>query len=317
MHEISEKIKQAWHIAILPHIDADADALGSSYAMDRVLRSFEKNSTVILEDPPKKNLAFIEGNYEVFAGNESESEDYDLCIALDCADVQRLGRRAEILKKSKFTINIDHHYSNTKYGDINLIDAEAAATGEILSAFFKETGVKFDRELASLLYTAISADTGSFKYSNTTPVTMRIVSELMEYKFDHAEIARLLFDSETYESALFSAEVTAGIKSFADGKIRVVKITKELCEKYGFNEEDIPDAVNIPRRIEGTEIAVCIKEHKGSIRVNLRSNGYADVSKVAASLGGGGHVRAAGCTIKSDDIDLAEQLVIEECQKVL
>lgn len=207
--------------------------------------------------------------------------------------------------------------TNTDFADANYVDGSAAATGQILSELFDKMGEAIDRDIAKDLYTAICSDTGCFKYSNVSPKTMRIAADLLEYDFDHAEVARLLFDSESINAVKLKAEVTEGLREYAGGRIKLVLADEKIGEKYGMSKEDIPNLVEIPRRIAGTEIAVCIKRTDDGVRLNLRSNGEADVSKVAQKFGGGGHVKAAGATLHVDTLDEAEKVVIEECIKAL
>ena len=137
------------------------------------------------------------------------------------------------------------------------------------------------------------------------------------YDFDHAEVARLLFDSESLAAAKLKAEITENIKEYADGKIKAVITDEKIGAKYGMGKEDIPNLVDIPRRIEGTEIAVCIKRTNNGFRLNLRSNGKADVAEVAMKFGGGGHIKAAGATLDFDSTEKAERAVIDACKRAL
>ena len=146
---------------------------------------------------------------------------------------------------------------------------------------------------------------------------MRTAANLLEYDFDHAEVARLLFDSESLAAAKLKAEITENIKEYADGKIKAVITDEKIGAKYGMGKEDIPNLVDIPRRIEGTEIAVCIKRTNNGFRLNLRSNGKADVAEVAMKFGGGGHIKAAGATLDFDSTDKAERAVIDACKRAL
>ena len=182
---------------------------------------------------------------------------------------------------------------------------------------FEKMGIELDNDIAKDLYTAICSDTGCFKYSNVTSKTMRTAANLLEYDFDHAEVARLLFDSESLAAAKLKAEITENIKEYADGKIKAVITDEKIGAKYGMGKEDIPNLVDIPRRIEGTEIAVCIKRTNNGFRLNLRSNGKADVAEVAMKFGGGGHIKAAGATLDFDSTEKAEKAVIDACKKAL
>lgn len=174
-----------------------------------------------------------------------------------------------------------------------------------------------NKTIARFLYIAICSDTGCFKYSNVSPKTMRCAASLLEFDFNHAEIARLLFDTYAFNVMKLKSELMQNVRSYADGKINVVTADSSLYEKYSVEAKEVPNIVDIPRCVAGTEIAVCIKRQNGDIRVSLRSNGDADVSSVAVALGGGGHAKAAGCSVEAETIEEAEKIIVEECLKAI
>ncbi|MGN0107125.1 MAG: bifunctional oligoribonuclease/PAP phosphatase NrnA [Hominilimicola sp.] len=315
MQAVIDKIKKAKSVAVFPHVNEDPDALGSCFAFAKALRKMGKKATIYVSGRVEARLAFIGADYVMY--HKGIAHDHDLCACLDCGDIERITERKALFEEIGNSVNIDHHLTNTRFADANYVDGKASATGEILFAMFGKMGVEIDDEIAKDLYTAICSDTGCFKYSNVTPKTMRTAADLLEYNFDHAELARLLFDCESLAATKLKAEVTEGIKSYADGKISLVSLDETLGEKYGISKEDIPNLVDIPRRIEGTEIAVCIKRVTEGFRINLRSNGKSDVAKVATEFGGGGHVKAAGATLHSDTAAEAEKAVVEACMKAL
>ncbi len=315
MNEVIEKIKNARSVAVIPHINEDPDALGSCCAFASVLRSMGKTAVIYISGAVEKRLDFIGGDYVIYDMNKKYS--HDLCACLDCGDIKRLGNREKLFNEIGNSINIDHHPTNTYFADANCVDGNAAAAAEILYTLFDEMGVRINSEIARYLYIAIASDTGSFKYSNVSPKTMRVAAELLEYDFDNSEVSRRLFDCESLNGALISAEVTTGIRSYEGGKIRVVSVSDELYKKYNLEVKDVPNMVDIPRRIDGTEVAVCIKPQDGTMRINLRSNGDADVSKIAVKFGGGGHPRAAGCSIDAETIEEAEKLIVEALKEVV
>ena len=313
MEKVTELIKNAKRAVILPHISADADALASCQAMRCVLLGMGIEAFVIAEEAVESRLEFISDGVLIYDGNVPE---FDICIVLDCGDVERTGNRAEIVKKAKTVVNIDHHKTNTRFGDAYLVVDTASATGEILYSLFGTMGVPITQEIAKFLYTAICSDTGCFAYSNVSPDTFITASELIKLDINHAEISRLLFDCVDMDEEFLKAGLTNNIKSYCDGRIRTVVMTEEFANKFGLNPDEVDGLVDIPRRIRGTEIAAALKEVNGKIRVSLRSNGEADVSKVALKFDGGGHIKAAGCSIY-EDIDTAEKLIVKACEEVL
>ena len=313
MRKVIEKIQNAHSVAIIPHINEDADALGSCFAFASIMRRMGKEAVVYVSEVPEKRIEFIGEDYVIY--NPEEVYSHDLCACIDCGDLKRIGDRVKLFNECENTINIDHHFTNTNFAQANYVDAKAAAAGEILCMLFKEMCVEITNDEAASLFGAICSDTGSFKYSNVTPRTMRIAAELLEHDFDHADIARRLFDCESEKSALMRAEVTQAIHSYLGGLIRVVTVGDDIYEKYDIAVKDAPNFVDIPRCIDGTEVAVCIKPQNGQIRVNLRSNNYFDVSETAVKFGGGGHVRAAGCNIDAKNLCEAEKMIVSALEK--
>lgn len=315
MQAVIDKIIKAKSVAVFPHVNEDPDAIGSCFAFAKVLRKMGKKVTIYVSGKVEARLAFMGTDYVMY--HEGIEHDHDLCACLDCGDIDRITERKSLFEQIGNSVNIDHHLTNTRFADANYVDGNASATSEILFELFGKMGVEIDDDIAKDLYTAICSDTGCFKYSNVTPKTMRTAADLLEYNFDHAEIARLLFDCESLAATKLKAEVTEGIKSYADGKISLVTLDEKLGEKYGICKEDIPNLVEIPRCIEGTEIAVCIKHVKDGFRINLRSNGKADVAKVATEFGGGGHIKAAGATLHHPTPEEAEKAVVAACIRAL
>lgn len=315
MQAVIDKILKAKSVAVFPHTNEDPDTLGSCFAFAKVMRKLGKQAVVYVSGKIEERLNFMCSDYVLY--HDGIKHNHDLCVCLDCGDIERIIDRKALFDEINNSINIDHHFTNTNFADDNYVDAKSSAVGEILCYLFKEMGVEIDDDIAKDLYTAICSDTGCFKYSNVTPKTMRTVADLLEYKFDHSEVARLLFDSETLNAAKLKAEITEGITSYADGKIKIVVTDENIGEKYGIAKEDIPNLVDIPRRIEGTEIAVCIKHVSDGFRLSLRSNGNADVAKVATEFGGGGHIKAAGATLVFDTAEEAENAVVNACKKAL
>ena len=309
--QISQKLSLAKSIAILTHINEDPDTLGSCFAMAAALRSMGKDAVIYVSGKIEKRLEFMGHDYVIYT--PGDTPEHDLCLCIDCGDIGRIGERKAIFDSVGTTINIDHHYSNTRFADVNYIDGDASSAGELVYRFLKSEGICITEYIANQLYTAICSDTGSFKYSNTSPQTMLAAGELLGFGIDNAEISRLLFDCESESDALLKAEVTQNMESFCGGKIRLVTMPKKLYEKYGMSAEDAPNLVDIPRRIENTEIAVCLKEQEDGIRVNLRSNGSCDVSAVAAALGGGGHKKAAGCRMEMTSMEKVKERIVKEC----
>ena len=195
MQKVLEMINNATDIAILSHIDEDADAFGSSLAMQEMLRAKGKNVCYYLEKPIEKKLSFISDDYAIF-GKEDENKHFDLVICLDSGDLGRLGKRAEILKNAEKTVCIDHHYTNIGYCDKNIIDGDISSTSEMVFDFFECINFELTQKIAVYLYCGIMGDTGCLKYGCATAKTALTISKLMEFGFDHAYYCRRIFDQD-------------------------------------------------------------------------------------------------------------------------
>lgn len=295
--KIVKCIRDAGGIAIFPHISADGDAIGSSFALALALKKIGKEVVVYLEENIPNTFKFLPGGE--FARFYSESEDVmDVNIALDTGDVGRLASRADAFFKAPYTINIDHHVTNTKFAHQNFVNELAASTGEIVFHLLKKMKIDIDISMAMCLYTAIATDTGGFKYGNTTAETHRIAAEILETGIDIAELSQKIFDNTTFTKLKLTQKSIELLKLYEDSKLAVTILTLEDIKSTGANDEDCDGIVNIGRSIETVEVSLLIKEkHNNEFRINLRSKAYVDVAEIATTFGGGGHKRAAGCTI--------------------
>lgn len=307
--QVAKALKEAGSVAVLAHISEDADALGSAFAMAEILRDMGKTAVCYLSDVPEKRLAFISDDFVVY--EEGMQAAHDLCICLDSGSIDRLGARIAMFDAAQCTVNIDHHCTNTNYAQINCVDGGAAATGEILFALCKELCIPLTAAIARYLYIAIASDTGCFKYSSVKPETMRAAAELLEFDIDHAALCRQLFDADELNIVQFEGWIRSRIKSYYGGKLCIVSAGQEDFARFGAEERDVGDIVNIPRSVKGTEIAVSIRKLADKTKISFRSNGTYNVADLALQFGGGGHVMAAGATVApGDDI---EERVIKAC----
>ena len=306
--KIKNLIDASENIVVLGHVNADGDSLCSAYALKDVLSSMHKKVVCLHEEKPGDKYAFLQGEYVVFS--EDDKYEFDLAIAVDCGDESRLGSRTDVFKKALHTINIDHHRTNNNFAEVNIVKADYCAAAEVLAELFSKMKLDISHNAARLLYTGIMSDSGCLKFSNTTPSTLRIVADLMEYDFDHAEMTRMLFDNKSMELTKLSGYVMNNIESFEDGKITLISTDSEVLSKYNVQECDANDLINIPRSIAGSEIAIEVKERGGKIRVSLRSNGSAQVDRIAGAFGGGGHLKAAGATMEGMTLENAKVAVI-------
>ena len=227
-------------------------------------------------------------------------------IVLDC-NSERLGRALEIFERAKTKINIDHHVSNNGCGDVNIIVPDASSTCEVVYELM-DAG-KIDEEIAKTLYIGMIHDTGVFKYSNTSPKTLRIAAELIAYGFDFTQIIDETFYEKTYEQTLVCGKAVSESVRFMDGRCIFSVVDKEMMELYGVGPKDLDGVINQLRIVKGVECAIFMYQTGNmEYKVSMRSNGLVNVSDIASFFGGGGHVRAAGCTMRGTVHDVINNL---------
>lgn len=297
MNDVIYAIGKSSSIAIVTHVNPDGDAIGSSIALMRAIDGVGKKTVdLYCQDEPPKVFDFLEG-FDRVKKPEGIKKVYDLVIALDCSDLERMGSCSSIMEKADYTINIDHHVSNTHYADINIVDSDAAATGEVIFNLIDLLTSSNIGSIAEPLYTAIISDTGGFSFSNTTPKTHRITADLIEWGVDLDRISRLLFKEYSLEWVRLLGKAINSLKIYHDGNVAIMHITQEMFKSSGATVEHTTGIIQYAKDISGVELAIVLREESPhTTKVSLRSQSQIDVSALAMQFGGGGHKRAAGCT---------------------
>ncbi|MBR0596757.1 DHH family phosphoesterase [Sinanaerobacter chloroacetimidivorans] len=307
LKEIAVKLMDAKTVLLYPHILMDGDTLGSSVALCRALRKAGKTSYILIEDGIPAYLSFLDQGY--CTNNENMIEDPDISISVDCSDIDRFTERKEKFLEGKLRICVDHHTTNNYFADLNYIDEHASATGEIVYDLINEMEVEIDVEIAEALYTAITTDTGNFQYTNTTKKTHLITAELFDIGIDLEKVSVELYQNIRHEKLKITKEVLNTIEMIGGGKADIAYVTQEMLAKTGASMDETEGIIETLRNISGVEIAAFLKENDGNhIKVGLRSKTYADVSSIAQSFGGGGHIKAAGCTLYTTLEDAKRQI---------
>ncbi len=307
MENIVKVIKESEKIAILGHESEDADSVGSSLALMSALRNMGKKADVFLSAPLEKRLEFLNSDGLL---TEIPEDNYDLCLCVDSGDIKRLGERLVIFQNAKHTASIDHHATNTYFAEFNLVKENISSAGEIVYDVIESLGAEIDKTVAGYLYTAIASDTGSFKYSNVKSDTFIKAAKLLKKGIDNAYISRMLFDTDEESVIRFKGYLMNKIVTYFSGKLTVISVSDDEFKKFGVDEKDLSDIVNIARSVKGTEIAVSIRETVGKIKLSFRSNGKYEVDSFAALFGGGGHKMASGATITQGDIpDILDKVI--------
>ena len=294
---IARKLKSKDKILLFPHVRADGDAIGSATALCAALRKLGKQAFVLVGDEVAENLRFLAGDH--VTSDCGILGTPDICVAVDCSDAERFSVPEEVfLSASDCRICIDHHATAESYADLNYIDPAAAATGELIYELLLELGTEIDGGIADAVYAAIHTDTGGFRYSNTTKKTHQIVAALFDCGLDHCAVCNRLYDNVRGQQIAVHAEALSGMELFAGGLGALSCVSREMLAETGAVLAETDGIVEKLRSIRGVEIAVLLKETEDGIKVSLRSQDRADVARVAQRFGGGGHMRAAGCTIR-------------------
>ena len=306
MTKLETMIDQAGKIVILGHVNPDGDCVGSCLAVYNYIKEWDstKAVTVRLERAPSK-FSYLSG----FDAIETEAgeEAYDLCICLDSSDEERSGDFKSCFDRSAKTICIDHHITNRGYAQENVIDGHASSACEVVYGQLDES--RISKHVAECIYTGIIHDTGVFKYSNTSRKTMEIAGKMMEKGIDFGTIIDGSFYKKTYMQSQILGRALLESITFLDGRCIFSVVRKKDMDFYGVDKSDLDGIVDQLRVIDGIECAIFLYEtgiHQ--FKVSLRSNSIVDVSRIAAYFGGGGHVRAAGCTMSGSVHDVVNNL---------
>ncbi len=295
---------------LIAHVLPDGDSIGSLLALGEGLQNTGKQVQLFSPGTVPRKYSFLRGS-ENIAVESMEISTGTVVIALDSSDLERLGSFAEQIKQAGYLVNIDHHVTNERYGLLNLIDAEAAATGEIVYSLLLELGIPLTDSIAEALYVAIATDTGSFKYDNTTPATHRIAAALLEQNVNPGVLSQRVFDERPLSYYLLLKEALSTLELHTDNRIAMITISKEMLQRSGTSAEDIDGLINYTRDIEGVELGILMYvESPEEIKVGFRSKAV-DVSLLAKRLNGGGHPKAAGCRVRGSYPSVKEKVLLD------
>lgn len=302
-------------VAIAGHVRPDGDCVGSCLAVYNYIRNCfpEIAVTLYLETIPNK-FRFLKGADKIAeAGDEEKS--YDLFIALDCADAQRLGGAAHYFQTAKKTVCVDHHISNGSFADENYIFPKASSTSELVFTLIGEEHIT--KEIAECIYLGIVHDTGVFQYSCTSAKTMEIAGKLMEKGIDFSKIIDDTFYIRTFEQNQILGKAMLSSRRCLNDRVIAAVVTLSDMEQYHVLPRHLDGIVNQLRITRGVEVAVFLYENEdGTYKVSTRSNGLVDVASLAMKFGGGGHARAAGFSMKGEPEEIIRQIA-EEIKKQL
>ncbi len=319
MKKAIEALKKYKSFLITAHVNLEGDSIGSQLAMKKLLDAIGKKAVIVDDDHIPEHYEFLPGAGEVSNCLE-KVRDFDAAIVLDCPNMKRTGRVADIITKKKVPIiNIDHHISNEQFGDINWVDANASSAGEMVYRLFKGMDVRIDKGTALSLYITILTDTGSFNYDNTSRVTHEIAGELLGYGLDPAVISEKVYEQRSVADIKLLGLVLSTLKINKNGDLAYLEVTRKMLKSTGMDVSRSEGFINYARSIENVRIAIFFKEDpkkKGRISVSFRSKSGVNVNGIAAAFGGGGHIKAAGCVI-AGTLAAVEKKVLKKSEEEL
>ena len=306
--QILKCIKKSKNIVIVTHENPDGDAVGSSLAMYHVLKGLKKNVDIII---PEYAKCFNElpGIDEVI---KESDKVYDLAISLDAATDKLLNVWVKYFREADQRIVIDHHSTNTMFGDINYVDLSAPACAQVVYMLIKHYRWKITPEIGTCIMAGIITDTGGFQYSGVSKDTFNIAAELLDVGVNISKVYKKVFDTKTKSSFELRRIAIDRMEFLEDGKIAFTYVTNEDERKVNAGVGDYEGIVSEGRSVEGVEVSIFLHELKdGEFKISLRSNSYVNVSDVCIMFGGGGHIRAAGAKMTADPLVIRDKVVNE------
>jgi bifunctional oligoribonuclease and PAP phosphatase NrnA len=315
---IVDQFKRHQRFLVVSHTHPDGDAIGSLLATGLTLRAMGKDVHLFNESPIPAVYRFLP-SVNTIQQQIDPALPFDAAIVLDCGDIDRIGDFAARIIQAPLLINIDHHVTNTHFGHLPLIDADACATAEIIYRLIKLLPVKINCAIATAIYTGILTDTGSFRFSNTTRAAFAICEEMVGKGTNPYEVAQFVYGTYSLGRIKLLNLALDSLEISLNGKLSIMTLTQRMLRETRTQAEDIDGLINYARRIEDVKVAALIHElgsnggkghtSRSHYHVSLRSDGTVDVARIAARYGGGGHTSAAGFSAEATLPELKKQLM--------
>lgn len=307
---VIQAIRRHTTFVVSAHVNPDLDALGSALALAGLLRKLGKRVTVLNDGGAPEAVQFLPGADRVVS-SLPRGTAIDVAITVDVPNFDRVGTAAPWLKQAKTLISIDHHVSHDGFGDINWVDLRAAATGQMIYWLFQAFKVAPSKADALCMYGALVIDTGSFRYSNTTPDVHHVAADLLRRgRINPLWVSQQLYETHRLRGLQALGMILQGMRATPDRRVAWVEVPQALVRRAG--PEVLDELVNYPRSIKSVEVAFAMREHgPKNVRINLRSKGRVDVNKIARAFGGGGHAAASGCRMSASLPEARRRLLAE------
>ena len=307
-------VADADQITCLAHKDADADSLGSALGFAQALRAKGRIIRVVVPEPLPRLLEYLPGFEMVETGGAPLG---GTVFTFDCATLGRFGERRAEVERAGTVVNIDHHLSNTGFGTINLVDASASATGQVIYRLLRELGAPISPAVATDLYAALFTDTGGFRHENTTEASLRLAAALVAAGADPGWVALKSYKSRSLAQVRLEGMAVAQMHSEMDGRLLWSEVTHQMLEQAGADLQDSEGIIDALQSIATMQIAILFKEHTADrTKISVRSRDPIDATDVCTPFGGGGHRRAAGAEF-GDPLPVAERKVLEVARRLI
>lgn len=310
---IKEEINKAKDIVILTHESPDGDAVGSALAMYLTLKKMNKTVDAIIPEYSHV-FSFLPGAEEI--KKEGKSESYDLAIAVDVTGIRRLNGFSKYFENAKTKIQIDHHEVNDMFADYNFVNPTSPACAQILILVIEQLGVEIDKEIGTCLLTGIITDTGGFKYEGVSAETFEFASWLLAKGVNVSDIYKRVLQVKSKANFELRKLIMQRMEFLENGKITFTYMNLEDERKTNAMPGDHEGLVEVGRDIEGVEVSIFVREVENGYKVSLRSNNYVNVADIAIPFHGGGHIRAAGCTINGS-LEQVKVKILNEVKKYI
>jgi len=310
VRDVAQVLKDHESFVIMSHSDPDGDSIGCQLALTSALRRIGKTAKAVADDRTPVIYRFLEGSVHLEPASAGAAAD--VVVVVDSSNVQRVGGLDSIGVRERPILNIDHHRSNTRFGDWNYVDPEACACAEQVYGVILELGIRLTMEEAANLYVGILTDTGAFRYPNTTARSLRVAADLVDHGIPAAEIARKVFWEKTPESTHLLGMALSSLEIIERGRIASMVVSREMSTRAQASSSDSDGFPSYTKVISGVKVGLLFRQLDGDgVRVSLRSDSGVDVERVARIFGGGGHPTSAGCVVEGSIEDVRERVIGE------
>lgn len=307
LDEIEMQIKNAASIAIFAHENPDGDAVGSALAVYILLKELGKNVDVIIPHFPDTYKYLPRWEEALLEGEQGKI--YDLAIAVDCGDFARIDDPNDTYSSAKVTINVDHHSSNSMFADFNFVDPVAPACCQIITSICESLGIEINKDVGICLLTGIITDTGGLRYEGVTSETYEFVADILKKGVKVSKVYKQAFAAVSRNKFEIQKLALNRLEFLEDGKVTFTYITKKDMEEYGVDISDLDGIVESGRDIQGVEVSIFLSERDEGFKASLRSNEYVNCADACILFGGGGHIKASGCTLNYSLEEAKEKIV--------